>query len=94
MDFRLIKLLVAQSLQASLQVEKQKQERAMVSRGRFLHEVNMLRQRLQECSVDVLAREEDKAANKGASGGVIDSFDLLSTSDNRIGLLLAEVSKD
>lgn len=44
--------------------------------------------------MDVLAREEDKAANKGVSGRMTDAFDLLSTSDNRIGLLLAEVSND
>lgn len=73
--------------QVRLQEEKQKQETANVFRAKFLHEIAMLRQRLQECSLDVLAREEDK----DGSARTTDACDFISTSDSRIGLLLAEV---
>lgn len=77
-------------MQKVLDDEKRKQERVKKSRAKFLHEVATLRQRLQECTVDYLAREEEKSGNKNASA-VTDALDLLSTSDSRIGLLLAEV---
>ncbi|KAL2622104.1 hypothetical protein R1flu_002309 [Riccia fluitans] len=72
-----------------LDEERRKQETVRKSRASFLREVATLRQRLQECTVDYLAREEEKSANKSSSA-VTDALDLLSTSDNRIGLLLAE----
>lgn len=72
--------------QVRLQEEKQKQETANVFRAN-LHEIAMLRQRLQECSLDVLAREEDK----DGSARTTDACDFISTSDSCIGLLLAEV---
>lgn len=76
-------------LENILHEEKQKRERNQLSRAKFLHEVAILRQRLQECTVDCLAREEERSPNKTAAGAT-DALDLLSTSDNRIGLLLAE----
>eukprot|EP01018_Ginkgo_biloba_P015535 Gb_30818 [translate_table: standard] len=75
-------------LEAMLQKERQKQEQASAARAKLLHEAEILRQRLQECSVDFLAKEGDK--NITNSSSVSDAVDLLTTSDNRIGLLLAE----
>lgn len=56
----------------------------------FLHECRVLRDRLQECSVNFLTDEEDKFPIDDSS--LSDALDLLATSDNRIGLLLAEVA--
>jgi len=71
-----------------LQKERQKQEQASAARAKLLQEAAVLRQRLQECSVDILAKVGDKH-NINASS-ISDAEDLLATSDNRIGLLLAE----
>lgn len=57
---------------------------------KLLRECQILRNRLQECSVNFLAEEEDKFTVDSTS--LSDALDLLTTSDNRIGLLLAEVS--
>ncbi|CAM6111144.1 unnamed protein product [Calypogeia fissa] len=76
-------------LENILHEERHRQETNKASRAKFLHHVAMLRQRLQECTVDYLAREEERSPNK-TSAGATDALDLLSTSDNRIGLLLAE----
>ena len=43
-----------------------------------------------ECSVNFLAEEEDRFTVSPSS--LSDALDLLETSDNRIGLLLAEVT--
>jgi len=75
-------------LEAMLQKERQKQEQASAARAKLLQEAAVLRQRLQECSVDILAKVGDKH-NINASS-ISDAEDLLATSDNRIGLLLAE----
>lgn len=56
---------------------------------KLLHECEILRNRLQECSVNFLVEEEDKLIVDTSSPS--DAIDLLTTSDNRIGLLLAEV---
>lgn len=48
-----------------------------------MHERKILRDRLQECSVNFLSEKEDKFTG---------AMDLLTTSDNRIGLLHAEVN--
>jgi hypothetical protein len=54
--------------------------------------MGMLRKRLQECRVEILAKEDDTSANENrVAAGMTDAFELLSTSDNRISLLLAEV---
>lgn len=55
---------------------------------KLLHECAILQTRLRECSVNFLVEEEDKL-NIDTSPS--DALDLLATSDNRIGLLLAEV---
>lgn len=75
-------------LEAILQKERQKQEQASAARAKLLHEAAVLRQRLQECSVDILAKVGDKHTVNASS--ISEAEDLLATSDNRIGLLLAE----
>ena len=65
-------------------------EHANAANTKLLHECNILRDRLQECSVNFLSEEEDKLIVDTSSPS--DALDLLTTSDNRIGLLLAEVS--
>ncbi|XP_068669145.1 PX domain-containing protein EREL1-like [Aristolochia californica] len=74
-------------LQKILQKEKQKKEQAKLAREKLLHECEILRSRLQECSVNFLAEGEDKF---NVETSLSDALDLLTTSDNRIGLLLAE----
>lgn len=59
-----------------------------IARAKLLHECGILRRRLQECSVNFLAEEEDKFI---VNSSLSDALDLLTTSDNRVGLLLAEV---
>ncbi|XP_024021869.1 PX domain-containing protein EREX isoform X2 [Morus notabilis] len=71
-----------------LQKEKQRAERADTVNAKLLHECGILRSRLQECSVNFLVEEEDKLILDTSS--LSDAVDLLTTSDNRIGLLLAE----
>ncbi|EFJ21378.1 hypothetical protein SELMODRAFT_10704, partial [Selaginella moellendorffii] len=80
-------LRIKAELEGVLRKEREKEELARNSRASFMHEVSALRQRLQECSVDFLAKE-DGAKNSISS----DAMELLTTSDNRINLLLAEVS--
>lgn len=75
--------------QRSLQKEKQRMEHANTANTKFLHECGILHDRLQECSVDFLVEEEDKLTVDPSSP--YDAIDLLTTSDDRIGLLLAEV---
>eukprot|EP00250_Pteridium_aquilinum_P024759 c2955_g1_i1 orf=732-2870(-) len=75
-------------LEVLIQSETQKQEKRRVDRTKFLHEVANLRKRLQECSVEFLAKQDDKSTVKNAV--VRDVMDFLMTSDNRIGLLAAE----
>lgn len=75
-------------LEAMLQKERQKQEQASAARAKLLHEAAVLRQRLQECSVDILAKVGDKHTVNASS--ISEAEDLLATSDNRIGLLFAE----
>ena len=55
---------------------------------KLLRECGILQQRLQECSVSFLVEEEDKLIVDTSPS---DALDLLAMSDNRIGLLLAEV---
>lgn len=64
-------------------------EHANTANAKLLHECEILRNRLQECSVNFLIEEEDKLIVDTSSPS--DAIDLLTTSDNRIGLLLAEV---
>ncbi|KAK4837071.1 hypothetical protein QYF36_002594 [Acer negundo] len=75
-------------VERSLQKEKQRAELANNANSKLLHECEILRNRLQECSVNFLSEEEDKLILDTSSPS--DAIDLLTTSDNRIGLLLAE----
>jgi chromosome segregation ATPase len=80
------------ALELSLQEEKRKQDGIRAVRSKFLYEMAMLRKRLQECSMEFLTKEDNIPASKnGVSAGMINAFELLSTSDNHIDLLLAEV---
>ncbi|RRT43863.1 hypothetical protein B296_00056130 [Ensete ventricosum] len=75
-------------LEGFLQKGKQKWSNAKSASKNLLHECRVLRDRLQECSVNFLVDEEDKFTISPSS--LSDALDLLATSDNRIGLLLAE----
>lgn len=75
-------------LERVLQKEKQKTEHTDTANAKLLHECEILWNRLQECSVNFLVEEEDKLTVETSSPS--DAIDLLVTSDNRIGLLLAE----
>lgn len=74
-------------LERILQKENQRMEISRNANTKLLHECAILQKRLQECSVNFLVEEEDKL-NIDTSPS--DALDLLATSDNRIGLLLAE----
>lgn len=76
--------------QRVLQKEKQRMENVTTANAKLLHECEILRNRLQECGVNFLVEEEDKLIVDTSSSS--DAIDLLTTSDNRIGLLLAEVT--
>ncbi|WOL18342.1 hypothetical protein Cni_G27136 [Canna indica] len=67
--------------------ERQRWSNTKSAKKKLLHECTVLRDRLQECSVNFL-RDEDKF--NISSSSLSDALDLLATSDNRIGLLLAE----
>lgn len=71
-----------------LQKQKQRRDHANTANTKLLHECEILQNRLQECSVNFLIEEEDKIKMDTSSPS--DAIDLLITSDNRIGLLLAE----
>ncbi|XP_040370616.1 PX domain-containing protein EREX isoform X2 [Rosa chinensis] len=75
-------------VERTLQKEKRRIECAATTNAKLLHECEILRSRLQECSVNFLVEEEDKLILDTSSPS--DAVDLLTTSDNRIGLLLAE----
>ncbi|KAL9323199.1 hypothetical protein ACSQ67_011252 [Phaseolus vulgaris] len=74
-------------LERILHKEKQRMENSHNANTKLLHECAILQKRLSECSVNFLVEEEDKL-NIDTSPS--DALDLLATSDNRIGLLLAE----
>lgn len=75
-------------LERRLQMEKQKTEHTKAANANLLHECEILRSRLEECSVNFLIEEENKL--KMDTSYLSDAVDILATSDNRIGLLLAE----
>ncbi|OIW09064.1 hypothetical protein TanjilG_16291 [Lupinus angustifolius] len=74
-------------VESLLQKEKQRMELSHNVNSKLLHECAILQKRLQECSVNFLVEEEDKLTVDTSAS---DAFDLLATSDNQIGLLLAE----
>ncbi|CAA7407557.1 unnamed protein product [Spirodela intermedia] len=75
-------------LERALQKEKEKWEDAKLAKKNLLHECGVLRGRLEDCNVNVFLEEEDDLTVNPSA--LPDSLDLLATSDNRIGLLLAE----
>ncbi|KAJ7962835.1 Phox (PX) domain protein [Quillaja saponaria] len=75
-------------VERALYGEKQRLEHSNNANAKLLHECEILRNRLQECSVNFLVEEEDKLTVDSSSPS--DALDLLATSDNRIGLLIAE----
>ncbi|WOL13542.1 hypothetical protein Cni_G22312 [Canna indica] len=75
-------------LEGVLHKEKRRWMNAKSANKTLLQECRVLRDRLQECSVNFLKNEEDKFTINPSS--LSDTLDLLATSDNRIGLLLAE----
>ncbi|XP_024399637.1 PX domain-containing protein EREL1 [Physcomitrium patens] len=70
-------------LEASLSEEKQKQEKAQITRAKFVHEIAVLRARLQECNMDELRK-------RGGSLGRTEASDMLSTLESRISLLIGQ----
>ncbi|KAL3528887.1 hypothetical protein ACH5RR_008209 [Cinchona calisaya] len=71
-----------------LQEERQRREHSNAANVKLLHECEILRSRLEECSVNFLIEEENKLTMDTSSPS--EAIDILGTSDNRIGLLLAE----
>uniref|UniRef100_A0A3N7EJN5 PX domain-containing protein n=1 Tax=Populus trichocarpa TaxID=3694 RepID=A0A3N7EJN5_POPTR len=82
--------LMKEKLEVERAVHKEKQitENVIAANAKLLHECEILHNRLEECSVNFLIEEEDKLIVDTSSPS--DAIDLLTTSDNRIGLLLAE----
>ncbi|KAH9605038.1 hypothetical protein KSS87_016338 [Heliosperma pusillum] len=75
-------------VERGLQNEKQLRELTNSVNEKLLHECGILQKRLQECSINLLVEEDDRLMLDTST--LSDAVDLLSTSDNRIGLLLAE----
>ncbi|KAL1551370.1 PX domain-containing protein EREX-like [Salvia divinorum] len=73
-------------LKTKLQKERTKRDCIDAANRKLLHECEILRSQLEECGVNFLVEQEYKL--KMESPGV--PMDLLATSENRIGLLLAE----
>ncbi|KAI3455298.1 hypothetical protein Pfo_011961 [Paulownia fortunei] len=71
-----------------LQKERTKRECSNAANSKLLHECEILRSRLEECSVNFLVEQENKLKMDAWSPS--DALELLATSENRIGLLLAE----
>lgn len=69
-----------------LQKERMKRDRINAANRKLLHECEILRSRLRECCVNILAEQEYKLNMESPP----DAVDILATSENRIGLLLAE----
>ncbi|KAB1204638.1 hypothetical protein CJ030_MR8G012710 [Morella rubra] len=71
-----------------LQQERQIIEHAKTARKKLLHECSSLRHRLQECNINLITEDEHDFVVDSSS--LADALHLLTTSDDRIGLLLAE----
>ncbi|XP_047342047.1 PX domain-containing protein EREX-like [Impatiens glandulifera] len=71
-----------------LEKEKERWENSATANANLLRECEILRSRLEECSVNFLIEEEDKLIMETSSPS--DAVDLLTMAENRIGLLLAE----
>ncbi|PKU74445.1 PX domain-containing protein EREL1 isoform X1 [Dendrobium catenatum] len=75
-------------LERVLQNKEQRWKRAKSTGKKLLRECEILWHQLQECSINFLSTEEDHFNINPAS--LSDALELLATSDNRIGLLIAE----
>lgn len=64
-------------------------EHAKTARENLLHECNSLISRLQKCSINLI--KEDGHDFVEDSSSLADALHLLTTTDDQIGLLLAEV---
>ncbi|CAH8260646.1 unnamed protein product [Arabidopsis lyrata] len=71
-----------------VQREKDREETAKNADKKLLHECDVLQNRLQECNVKFHIEEECKLIMDSSS--LCEAIELLATSDNRIGLLIAE----
>ncbi|KFK38944.1 hypothetical protein AALP_AA3G180300 [Arabis alpina] len=71
-----------------VQREKDKEETAKTTNKKLFHEFDVLLNRLQECNVKFHIEEDSKLIMDSSSTS--EAIDLLATSDNRIGLLIAE----
>lgn len=75
--------------QRVVQREKDRGETAKAANEKLMHECDVLQNRLQECNVKFQIEDESKLIMESSSPS--EAIDLLATSDNRIGLLIAEV---
>ncbi|KAM7490081.1 hypothetical protein LguiA_033002 [Lonicera macranthoides] len=73
-----------------LQQEKEKNKNAKTARRKLLHDCELLRNRLQECNINLFDEKEDNKLVLNSSS-LPDVLNLLATSDNQISLLFAEV---
>lgn len=71
-----------------IQREKDREETAKTANKKLMHEYDVLQNRLQECNVKFHMEDESKLVMESSSPS--EAMDLLATSDNRIGLLIAE----
>ncbi|KAG2317773.1 hypothetical protein Bca52824_020895 [Brassica carinata] len=71
-----------------VQREKDREETAKTANKKLMHEYDVLQNRLQECNVKFQIEDEGELIMESSSPS--EAIDLLATSDNRIGLLIAE----
>ncbi|KAL0719394.1 hypothetical protein Bca4012_068718 [Brassica carinata] len=71
-----------------VQREKDREETAKTANKKLMHEYDVLQNRLQECNVKFQIEDECELIMESSSPS--EAIDLLATSDNRIGLLIAE----
>lgn len=76
--------------QRIVQREKDREETAKAANEKLMHECDVLQNRLRECDVKFHMEDESKLIMESSSPS--EAMDLLATSDNRIGLLIAEVA--
>lgn len=75
-------------MERAVQREKDREETAKTANKKLMHEYDVLQNRLQECNVKFHMEDESKLVMESSSTS--EAIDLLATSDNRIGLLIAE----
>lgn len=75
--------------QKLVQQEKQKSRQAETAREKLLRECKILHIRLQECNHGFPTEDEEESIFNSSS--LADALDLLTTSDEQISLLIAEV---